>query len=375
MNANQPELLQHGVLRAAAWPIETVAAFPARTSPRRPRPCRIWSADPATPGSDARGTPRGDPDHARPRNAGLSARGEALNSWSDSTSAPGAARGAGRNRGFIRALARLLAEEDTHRRALRESEEAFGRLHDAEMERQRRALRLVAGTPRFQKALLIANPLVAERWMTADPELATASARIRRLEATVFHYLTRAVGRPTPHGAWAGVVPVSPTAPDDDDGPGLTVRPAARRYSVAVDLLPFALMLRALTRQSRYRQGYPLRLNPTVHRSGEGWRYEREEGGVTNWVTLPEQSFVATVIDYYADGRAKPAGPLLDVLGQVSGGSARLRVALERLVDSLIDRDVLRSDLALPPTASSVWTALDAVTGRLVNRTGHAGVA
>jgi hypothetical protein len=368
MNANQPELLEHGVLRAAAWPIETVAAFAApdlaaAAATVSNLECGIQRRRDATLAALHAVIPT-MPDRA------TRAYLLAVKRWIHGRTAP-LPPAPPQVLGRIEAdpgLARLLAEEDAHRRALRESEEAFGRLHDAEMERQRRALRLVAGTSRFLKALLIANPPVAERWMAADPELATASARIRRLEATVFHYLTRAVGRPTPHGAWAGVVPVSPTAPDDDndDGPGLTVRPAARRYSVAVDLLPFALMLRALTRQLRYRQGYPLRLNPTVHRSGDGWRYEREDGGVTNWVTLPEQSFVATVIDYYADGRAKPAGPLLDVLGQVSGGSTRLRVALERLVDSLIDRDVLRSDLALPPTASSVWTALDAVTGRLV---------
>jgi hypothetical protein len=82
----------------------------------------------------------------------------------------------------------------------------------------------------------------------------------------------RAAGRPTPHGAWAGVAPVSPSA--IGGAPLLAASPKKTRYDVAVNLLPFALMLRALGGLRRYRHGYPLRLNPTLQPTGDAWRYE-----------------------------------------------------------------------------------------------------
>jgi hypothetical protein len=260
------------------------------------------------------------------------------------------------------AVAALIADEAALRAALAEQRVRFERAYDLEMDRQVAVLRSQVDSPRFGKALLIANRTVAEAWR-ADAQ--RRPKRQRHLQNTVFLYLMRACGRSTPNGAWAGVAPVMP-APAGPATPGLRVADAPPRYEATLNLRPFVLMLRALAGAPRYRWEQPLHLNPTLRASGSGWRYEQDQGGIHRWVSLPGQPLLTAIIDAYADDARLPARPLVETLAALWPGQPALRSGLERLIDWLIDRDVLRTDVRLPSTASTVWSALAKVCEHLL---------
>jgi hypothetical protein len=262
-----PRLLEHAIVRAAAWPIETTDYF-------------------AAPGlaASARAVLRSEAQVLEHRTAVLQALEAAMPGAPDRRARAlllrirrGLFAGAGPVPGLQEAarllrdvpeVAGLLVEEDALRATLVERLRSFERLHAEEWQRQRQVLWAVARTSRFLKALEIANPEVAARWDALDDLGAPASARGRRLEATVFHYLMRAAGRPTPQGAWAGVALVEPR----DQGALLEVFPAEPGYDVTVNLVPFHIMLEQLAGTRRYRFDYLLSLNPTLHRTDQGWR-------------------------------------------------------------------------------------------------------
>jgi hypothetical protein len=81
---------------------------------------------------------------------------------------------------------------------------------------------------------------------------------------------------------------------------------------------------------------------------------------------LPRQRLLSVILRYFEDGHSHPVLRLLDALERDSGADAALREAFERVVNGLIDEDVLRVDLCLPARAANVWEALDAVVPRLL---------
>jgi hypothetical protein len=71
------------------------------------------------------------------------------------------------------------------------------------------------------------------------------------------------------------------------------------------------------------------------------------------------------IVGYLADGAARPVGPLIDALAESAGGGVEAHGMLERVLDALVEQDVLYCDLALPHAAPTVWAALDGGTARL----------
>jgi hypothetical protein len=359
-------LLQHAVLRAAAWPIETTDAFAApdlagaaaallaaerRILDRRAKVVEaLHAAVPTTPAREPRAYLLALKRRVHAGSAPLPAPSPEIETVL--AAAP--------------ALAALVAEEAAARRALADQRGAFARDYQRVLARQRAALRAAAAEPRFQRALAFANPGAFRRWQVAPAGTGATAARTRRAEATVFHYLMRAAGRSTPQGAWAGVAPVAPVGAAADSDGLVAVRAASARCAANVSIQPFAAILQAFTRRPRYRRGYPLRLNPTLFPDGAGWRYERRQADDAAWAVLPDEPVYRLVVGYFADGHARPVEPLLAELEQSAGGRAGVRETLERVVEALLDRDVLCCDLALPTVASNVWDALTAVTPRLV---------
>jgi hypothetical protein len=259
-------------------------------------------------------------------------------------------------------VARLIAAEDAQRRALLDARTDFYMAHRQTLAQQLAALREVTATQAFQRALLIANPAVARAWRESRPR---QPKRQRHLETTVFHYLMRACGRATPNGAWAGVAPVTLSEVPSSSSP-LTVRSAPAGYRAAVSLQAFDRMLRSLSRQSRYRRQSPLHLNPTLQADPTGgWTYDEDREGVHHPRRVPGQPLVAAIVDGFADGQPRSAPPLIDALGALSPDPA-LRAGLERLLDWLVDHDVLRTPLRLPLLAPDAWTALAGVLGGLL---------
>jgi hypothetical protein len=406
------EVVEHAVLRAAAWPIETVDQFAApglaeaATAVLAAR-CRVVAQRDAAV-AKLHSAVSCQPDREVRRY--LLAAKRAIYSGTGVLPQPSQ---------YVQAaiaahdsLSPLLSVTDRARQELDSRRNVFVRLHAIEMERQRRALRRETSVERFRKALVIANPLVASRWETAceqllaeeqqadsdskgssrgtvDDAVATSQQspaggrRSRRLEATVFHYLMRAAGRATPCDAWAGVAPVELDPHDATTEPRLTLSSSESRCEVSVDLRPFQIMLRALGRTERYRHTYPIRLNPTLFAASDradgrhdvpgrsisavdpdaaptaGWRYERQFQGVANWVTLPFHPLPAAVIRHFADHVSRPAASLNEAMRGQADEDVLQRDTFACLIDTLIDWDVLRVDLAMPSRASSVWDALD----------------
>ena len=146
------------------------------------------------------------------------------------------------------------------------------------MVEQRRVVRDVCGRDDFQRAMVLAAPELVDRWRGLPPVEATTKARHLRLERTALAYLLRASGRPTPQGAWsaATMATVDGGAPFQADGP---VAICAGR--AAVSLRVVAALTAALAGYDRYRLGYRLRLDPTLHPdTAGGWAHIGTAGRV-----------------------------------------------------------------------------------------------
>ena len=356
------ELLKYAVLRAAAWPIETAIDFSAPELARAASALleterKVVARREATVAELYRALPRFEP-QTRAYLLSVKRHVHCETGELPEPTAEVAARIA--QDGLV---ARLIEEEAAARRSLAEQSAEFERMYAAELERQRSLLRIRTSEARFLKALIVANSLVAARWADVLRGVAGPARKERRLERTVFRYLMRAAGRPTPHGAWAGVALISP-AHEGEPSSAFHVLQKQPHYQAAVNLLPFTLMLSRLARLDRYRLALPLRLNPTLHDVEGGWRYARE--GDPRWLVLPYQRFLSAVLRCFEDGQSRPVLPILQALNGDSGGNPDVRASLERVICGLIDADVLRVDLSLPARASTVWEALDTVIPRLL---------
>ena len=241
---------------------------------------------------------------------------------------------------------------------------SFDALHAAELGQERLHLhRLAAATP-FRRALAIGNPALAARWKPVDRIDALSNrARERRLEASVFHTLMRAVGRPTPQSAWAGIAGVRPTDQDDHRASSrLTIDTAALHRHFTVDLTPFHATLAALRRHPRYRTS-ALCLNPTLRRVSMGWRYERQSQSRPGWCAAPSDAACQSLIDAYRRSSPRPAA---EVIRELAESDSALAATLGEAVDHLLAEDVLRIDIALPVSGQTVWGTLESVTPRLL---------
>jgi hypothetical protein len=354
-------LLEHAVLRVSFWPIETLDPFAASGLLEASRQLSV---------EEARAAERRqaviDAIHAivprvldrRVRAWLLATKRHVYGSsdpWADPTPDVAAVL-AGEPE-----LARRLDEEQSARRALAERRAAFDRLHAETLERQRAALRDVAATPAFRRALALTAPVVYERWRRVDGRPDPSTARGRRLETTVFHYVARAAVRPTPHGAWAGVAPVSPG--DSSAAGGLRVHHAPRRYAATVNLTPFSVMARALAVLPRYGVGYPLRLNPTLFEDSRGWRFEAFDRETGSWRHLAANPLDALILRYYADGEPRPVTPLLDAAAPDQG---LLRERLTERVAELLAAGALLPNLSLGAGEDDPWRVLERLVPRLL---------
>jgi hypothetical protein len=196
------EVLEHAVLRVAAWPIESLEPFAA--------PALAAAADAiAAQGASAMRRGRalaatlyeavaGENDIEVRR--GLLALRRALY------------RGAGPlppvPAGVRADLAAHLGREAAARQCLEDRRRQFEGALSAELDRQRLALRALTADPAFGRALAMDDPDLYRRWVAVAGRPLSGRSRHRRIEAAVLHHLTRAVSRPAPHGCWAGVAPV-----------------------------------------------------------------------------------------------------------------------------------------------------------------------
>lgn len=363
MTRDGPRLSSSAVLRVAAWPIETVHAFSAAALAAAAATVHASERDIC----ERRDMVCAELHRAVPRMPDRRVRAHLLAVMRavhrGTAPLPAIPDDVARALASEPRLTAVLREEDGLRLLFARQRGAFEQAYDDELARQRHALVELSATPAFQRALFVANPVVARQSRSCPVRTRARPGRERRMEATLFHYLMRAAGRPTPHGAWAGALAVAPRPADAHDAPGIVVAPAPPRYRCTVDLQPFREMLRAFARKPRHARRRPLRLNPTLRGCDGGWCYERVLADGARRVVLPSHPLYEIVFRYFADFTARPAAPLLDACGTAASEDGRR--AMEGLIARMVECDVLRSDVALPAAAPSVWKALLAAGDRL----------
>ena len=130
-----------------------------------------------------------------------------------------------------------LRTEAARRWSLLERRTALENAYTLAAEAELRALRAVADSPDFLKALYLSSPAAFEAW-TREPE----ATRISKIHCRVSRYVMRAIGRCTPNSLWSGA---ALEAGGDSPGRGITIVPAARRVQLSPCLQLFLPALRA----------------------------------------------------------------------------------------------------------------------------------
>ncbi len=265
------------------------------------------------------------------------------------------------------ALAARIAVVETARRDHAAQREDLAALFAAELQGDREALRELASTPRFRTALVVAEPTLATQSDATIGKPLNEKARVLRLEATLFHFAMRACGRPTPNGGWSGVAPVlpalfGPTSPravtsvfdaSADDG--------ERDVHVSVDLAPFAAVLDAWGRELGAAQDHPLVLESTLFdlpAAGQPhqWVYLRRDTDPFVFAALPTVPALREAAARWAGGRVATPAALYDEIGAERGRA---------IVEHLLACGILRSALRLPAFARTPAAALASVTSLL----------
>lgn len=384
-------VLDHAVLRVAAWPIEIVEQL---TAPALADAARAVLADRGATGATSGPTgPDGRTDgdrlaeeiHAavptvedRTTRRWLLAARRALRTGGDLVPAAptGAAEAVAHLDGGPALVASIEAAGVPRADAAGRRAGLAASLAE-ELTRSRLALRTLGATDRFRAALAIAEPSVLVRWEATRDKPLNDKARVRRLEATVLHFAMRACGRPTPNGGWSGVAAVVPDSGAAPRGPTtgdpnaiLTVRRAPRRAHVSVDLAPFAAVLAAWARELGGARDHPLRREPTLRDDpgtpvgtpgsppGEDhrWVYLRRDTDPATFVALPTVAALRSALDRWPPGTVATPAALYDDIGEGRGRA---------VVEHLLACGVLHSALGLPAFADSPADALEAVTALL----------
>ena len=282
------------------------------------------------------------------------------------------------------ALVASIEAIGTRRREAADRQAAFASELDAELRRARLALRSLASSSRFCAALALAEPSVLVRWESARGKELTNKARVRRLEATLLHFAMRACGRPTPNGGWSGIAPVLPDERSDSSTigageaarspePVLSTAPAPRRAHVSVDLAVFATVLDRWARMLGADRSHRLRREPTLRDDPAGtdgpddddhrWVYLRRDTDPSTFATLATVPDLREALDWWPPGTASTPAAFYDHVGERRGRA---------IVEHLVASGVLHSALQLPSFADSPSKALAAVTPLLPGRLAEA---
>lgn len=235
---------------------------------------------------------------------------------------------------------------------------AFDAAYRASMVRQRQALATATiEDPRFARALAMTNEDLSRRIGVARVRLGDATKRGRRLEATLYRYLARAVWRTEPCDLWAGVgLAVWSDEP--------SVVPVRTRYAISPDLRPYQFIVQALAETPSYIDRGIFKLNPTLtfDQDEQRWRY-----------TIRSYSAIIR--------RERPSGPGMDALllalrdcepARLDDLADELRShgfdddALDDLLTAFQGLGLLIGGLSFPRTFASPWDALFAVAADLV---------
>ena len=158
---------------------------------------------------------------------------------------------------------------------------------------------------------------------TAGCDGSAAGARPcdQRLEATVFHFLMRAAGRATPHGAWAGVVSIDPSShrfrSSGSEQYGITLVASPGRVHVTPDLVRSAPSSNRSPSIGAIAGGLRCASRPVRIVFVEGsWWYERSTGDAARWCALPDHPLAQALLEVFGDRQPRHVGPVVDELAR-----------------------------------------------------------
>ncbi len=140
---------------------------------------------------------------------------------------------------------------------------------------------VTAKNQKFLVALATANPPLADRVLSV-PWDGPRNKRRRKLETTLYRFLSRATARTEPCGLWSGTVLAN-------WGKDTVCTSRKSHYHVTPDLRPFISIIRRLSLNDRYRRVGKWKINPSLQKSGNrNWEY---------WLRVPAAEAVKCKIE------------------------------------------------------------------------------
>ena len=179
----------------------------------------------------------------------------------------------------------------------------------------------------------------------------------------------RAVGRPTPAGAWAGVAEAQlRSGVEQTTRVEFVVDKVPIDKAATPDLLALRPALRMFSRRAHYRRERELHVNPTLHATTKGWSVVSSGH---DWATIPSHPVYEMLIDAFSSegigGARSSARVVVNHVARAFDDVLAARDSLFRVVDLLIDRGVLCTSLDQPVEVPDPWEALDAIARRLAD--------
>jgi hypothetical protein len=223
----------------------------------------------------------------------------------------------------------------------------------------------LARDPAFLKALYLSS---AASFAACERAVAGRAAVPLDLTMTLFGYAMRAIGRATPKGLWAGVALESFEATAQTaslDVPESMPRPSLRSVRFAPSLAPFAAALRAIeSARDPSRRDCRFYLNPTVRPFGpDAWRFEVQAPDGSNVGHVATHPWLAQLVTVL---RASPVQSASEICAMLALRAPDVPgTAWEGWIRELIPAGILLSALTLPSIYADAWEALRDVIGRL----------
>ena len=277
-------------------------------------------------------------------------------------------------------LLEALDEDHRQRARLAALKDDLALTYSEELDRERRALKAVAGTIEFQRALTFANPDLAIRWeryleLDLNKSGDKGSHRLKKsretqMETAVLFYLLRAAARPTPGGLWAGVAPL--VVREDDDfsrtGHGWSVMPATRRFLFTVNLESFARVVDHLS-LTRYRSSPTVRLSPSAYLEGDLWWFQPINVDKHEWRSFSSEHWSSVILEAFLDRQARPLAAVVDHCALLFAQSVTdsARHSLSEAAGQLLNCGLLVSGLRFPESTLDCWDALAAIAAQLTD--------
>ncbi|GAA2767622.1 hypothetical protein GCM10010103_66640 [Streptomyces paradoxus] len=253
-----------------------------------------------------------------------------------------------------RGLATLAADAGT------QPTQAFEQAYLASIEEQRRALfEATVDDPRFTRALCLTNEALSRHLTTRHLRSAPRDKRARRLDATLYRYLARAVWRTQPCDLWAGVTVA-------DWGETTRIRAEPARFAIAPDLRPYQFIVQSLAHTGAYLDRGVYKLNPTLTLDEERnrWRYT-----VRNFSSIASLERTSSPgIDALLRTLAQMQPAPLSVIAAELRRHGFHAPELDDMLVSLARAGLLTGGLVFPRTFVSAWDAVMAVPRLLHER-------